>query len=182
MASKTYYERGDTFVDVDNKPAIVKKGNQLTFTDDFKAGGGDELAPATANALGGVIIGSGVDVTSDGTISVTPPAYSTTEHLTGRKWINGKDIYEKTIELSITSIESESVVIVSNIDYVDTLIDSNFTVQKTNVKGCERACVYVSANNELKIHTIERWTDIVSSQVTIQYTKSAPIKKSVKKG
>lgn len=99
-------------------------------------------------------------------------AYSTTEHKTGRKWIDGRDIYERTIELSITSLEDSSTVIATNIDYVDVLVDSNFTVQKSNVKGCERSCAYISANNELKIHVIERWGDIVTSQITIQYTKT----------
>ena len=100
MANKTYYERGDTFVDASDKPAIIKKGNQLTFTDDFKAGGGADLAPATAETLGGVKVGNGLNVASDGTLSVAGVDYSITEHLTGRKWIDGRDIYEKTIVFS----------------------------------------------------------------------------------
>lgn len=65
-----------------------------------KGGNGGTLTPATSETLGGVKIGEGVNVTEDGTISVpsptpyTPPAYSTTEHKTGRKWIDGKDVYE----------------------------------------------------------------------------------------
>lgn len=99
-------------------------------------------------------------------------AYSTTEHKTGRKWIDGKDIYERTIELAITSLEDSSTVVAANLDYVDVLVDSNFTVQKANIKGCERGCAYISPDNELKLHVIERWGDIVTSQITIQYTKT----------
>lgn len=70
MANKTYYERGDTFVDTSDKPAIIKRGNELTFTDDFKAGGG-EVTP------------------------YTPPPYSLEEVNTGEKWVDGKDIYKR---------------------------------------------------------------------------------------
>lgn len=138
------------------------------------AGGGSAtIPPATADRIGGVKIGDGINVTEDGTISAsyTSQAYSTEEHKIGRKWIDGKDIYERTIELAITSLNDSSTVIATNIDYVDVLVDSNFTVQKSNVKGCERGCMYISADNELKLHVIERWGDIVASQVTIQYTK-----------
>lgn len=140
-----------------------------------KGGSGGTITPATSETLGGVKIGEGVNVAADGTISVpsyASPAYSTEEHKTGRKWIDGKDIYERTIELAITSLEDSSTIIATNIDYVDLLVDSNFTVQKSNVKGCERGCAYISAGNELKLHVIERWGDIVTSQITIQYTKT----------
>ena len=98
-------------------------------------------------------------------------AYSTTEHKTGRKWKDGKDIFEITIELNKTSIDTDSTVVATNINYVETLIDSLFTVQKANITGMERACAYISADKELKIHLIERWSEIVTSQITIQYTK-----------
>ena len=65
-----------------------------------KGGSGGTIAPATSETLGGVKIGAGVNIASDGTISVpsyTPPAYSTVEHNTGRKWIDGKDIFEKVV-------------------------------------------------------------------------------------
>ena len=100
MANKTYYKKGSQYVDANGKAVMIAKGNQLTFTDYFDAGGGGELPVASASTLGGVKVGEGVNVASDGTISVTtyaPPAYSTTEHLTGRKWVDGRDIYEKTI-------------------------------------------------------------------------------------
>ena len=42
---------------------------------DSIAGGGGSLSPATADTLGGVKIGSGVNVTSDGTISVSGGGY-----------------------------------------------------------------------------------------------------------
>ena len=67
-----------------------------------KGGSGGTIQPATSEKLGGVKIGEGINVSEDGTISVpsyVPPAYSTEEVLTGRKWIDGKDIFEKVIVL-----------------------------------------------------------------------------------
>lgn len=138
------------------------------------SGGISNIPIASAETLGGIKVPADSGLTVDANGAISGVAYSTTEHKTGRKWIDGKDIYERTIELAITSLEDSSVVIANNIDYVETLVDSNFTVQKSNVKGCERGCAYVSANNELKLHVIERWKDILTSQITIQYTKTTP--------
>ena len=74
MANTTFYERGNAYHDSAGNPAIIKNGNELTFTDNFNAGGG-------------------------GGTPYTPPAYSTEEHLTGRKWIDGKDIYRKVVDV-----------------------------------------------------------------------------------
>ena len=150
-----------------NPNIMEKRINDLS-----KASGTGAIPIASAETLGGIKVpaDSGMSVDADGAISGVP--YSTTEHKTGRKWIDGKDIYEKTIELAITSLEDSSTIIATNIDYVDVLVDSNFNVQKSNVKGCERGCAYISANNELKLHVIERWTDIAASQITILYTKN----------
>ena len=187
MASTTYYERGDTFVDVDNKPAIVKRGNQLTFTDDFKAGGGYVLAPATANALGGVKIGNGVNVTSDGTISVTPyapPAYSADEVNTGKKWIDGKDIYCKV--LSINAEIGSVATIASNVDFIDVIVNAGAIT--TSTSAFTPILTYVD-NGSLKALAIANFT---AEYVYIEYTKPTPVepenntrtvkKSSVRKG
>lgn len=73
MANTTFYNRGDAYHDSAGNPAIIKRGNELIFTEHFNAGGGDT--------------------------PYTPPAYSTDEVNTGRKWIDGKDIFEKVITL-----------------------------------------------------------------------------------
>lgn len=68
-------------------------------------GGSATIPPATADSIGGVKIGDGVNVTEDGTISVqsyTPPAYSTEEVATGETWIDGKPIYCKGVVKSIS--------------------------------------------------------------------------------
>ena len=172
MASKTYYERGDTFVDVDNKPAIVKKGNQLIFTDDFKAGGG-ELAPATANALGGVKIGNGVNVTSDGTISVpsyTPPAYSETSVNTGKKWIDGRDIWVKTI------VFVEPVNVTTSYTTIESDTDVDVPISANAIDPTYKACMPLKAGVEsstLKVIAFD--AQFTAETITVEYLKQTPV-------
>lgn len=72
-----------------------KKGFQ--FAGGGVTGEGGGLQPATSNTLGGVKIGSGVNVTSDGTISVSGGGgglnISTTEAKVGT--YNGSDMYAR---------------------------------------------------------------------------------------
>lgn len=68
-----------------------------------KGGSGGTITPATSETLGGVKIGAGVNVSEDGTISVpsyTPPAYSTDEVDTGKKDIDGYNIYSKSFTIA----------------------------------------------------------------------------------
>lgn len=196
MANKTYYERGDTFVDASDKPAIIKKGNELTFTDDFKAGGGADLAPATAETLGGVKVGNGLNVASDGTLSVAGVDYSTTEHLTGRKWIDGKDIYEKTIKFTPTTTVG-NVDIDASIDelvsfdgvYHDatngTYLGINTYLTSSVILSC-----YISVSTGKIEYAIPSSIVNMEHIVTIRYTKptvveptnNRTVKKTVKKG
>lgn len=67
--------------------------NPITIT----GSGNASVRKATSELLGVIKAGAGVSVDEDGAISGV--AYSTTEHKTGRKWIDGKDIYEKVISL-----------------------------------------------------------------------------------
>ena len=62
-------------------------------------GGIGNIPIASAETLGGIKVptDSGMSVDADGAISGVP--YSTTEHKTGKKWIDGKDIYEKVVSL-----------------------------------------------------------------------------------
>lgn len=96
MADTIFYKRGNAYHDSSGNPAIIEKGNELTFTEHFNAGGGYELPIAGVNTLGGVKIGDGLNVTAGGVLSVTNPAYSTDEVNTGRKWVDGSPVYEKT--------------------------------------------------------------------------------------
>lgn len=186
MANKTYYERGDTFVDTSDKPAIIKRGNELTFTDDFKAGGGADLAPATASTLGGVKVGNGLNVASDGTLSVAGADYSITEHLTGRKWIDGLDIYEKSIELSNLTITANTAFDVIASTGIAKLLSGWLYTTGENGGGCLDVWVSSDIVKGKSQSTFSSGTVIV----TLQYTKTPvedttnnrTVKKTSKKG
>lgn len=68
--------------------------------------GNASVRKATSELLGVVKAGGGVSIDAEGAISGVP--YSTTEHKTGRKWVDGKDIFEKTIVLENTEIVRDS--------------------------------------------------------------------------
>lgn len=64
-----------------------------------------ELPIASSNELGGVKVGTGLSINENGVLSnnnptpYTPIDYSTDEKDTGIKWIDGKEIYQKTIKV-----------------------------------------------------------------------------------
>lgn len=72
---------------------IGGSANPITVT----GSGNASVRKATSELLGVVKAGDGVSIDAAGAISGI--AYSTTEHKTGRKWIDGKDIYEKVVSL-----------------------------------------------------------------------------------
>lgn len=148
MANTTFYERGNAYHDSSGNPAIIKNGNELTFTEHFNAGGGGGGTP------------------------YTPPAYSTDEVDTGKKWLDNKPIYEKVVPVSLTTVEDVSTIVARGYSFVETLIHSTFIAIKANNRGCEANCAYVNADGELKIHNLERWTELTSAYVIIQYTKA----------
>lgn len=99
-------------------------------------------------------------------------AYSTTEHKIGRKWVDGKDIFEKVVPINLTAVEDSTVTIGTGYNYIETMLHSVFIAVKENSRGCESNCCYVTGSGELRIHNIERWTELTSAYVIIQYTKT----------
>lgn len=153
-----------------NPNIMEKRINDLS-----KASGTGAIPIASAETLGGIKVpaDSGITITGSGNAyAYKPLPYSTTEHKTGRKWIDGKDIYEKVIPINLTTVEDTSIVVATDYNFVETLIHSIFIAIKTNNRGCEANCAYVNADGELKIHNLERWTELTSAYVIIQYTKT----------
>ena len=63
--------------------------------------GGGSVPIATTTTLGGVIVGDGLSVSSEGLLTSNGGIdYSTVEKATGSKWIDGKDIYVKVFPTS----------------------------------------------------------------------------------
>lgn len=90
-------------------------------------------------------------------------AYSTTEHKTGRKWIDGKDIYEKVIALesAINVTTNWTDLDISNADY-DVMIhanglhaDGSFYPLILDLHNSEQATtVYAKASASIDVKTL----------------------------
>lgn len=90
-----------------------KKGVQFAGIGiDTGGGGGGSLPIASAETLGGVKVGSGLSVTSDGTLSASGGAvnYSTSRQDTGVKDIDGKTVYVKTVETNVIGNDWREIV------------------------------------------------------------------------
>ena len=157
MANTTFYERGNAYHDSAGNPAIIKNGNELTFTDNFNVGGG-------------------------GT-PYTPPAYSTEEVNTGRKWIDGKDIYEKVITLETTLTVSRN-----GSDTHITPVHETMISAKGNASN--GACInFMEFVQDGTIH-LACSNDFAVNNIIFEYTKPTPteatnnrtVKKASKKG
>ena len=156
---------------------IGGSANPITVT----GSGNASVRKATSELLGVVKGGSGTTIGADGSINVetyTPPAYSTTEHLTGRKWIDNKDIYEKTVNFGAlpnnTSKEVEHGITYDNIINIE-------SVAKNTSDTCFPIPYVAEDNKTTDIRLVVNPTKIViacgtdrsglSAYVTIQYTK-----------
>lgn len=139
-------------------------------------GGIGNIPIASSDTIGGVKIGDGVNISEDGTISVasyTSQAYSTEEHKTGRKWKDGKDIYEISFIPAITSLSSGTNVTIANgVNYVEKLVSSNATITSQDGSGVDCNVAWVDVSNNLKVKPSAGWTNITELVVTIQYTKT----------
>ena len=79
-----------------------------------EAGSSYVLPVASAETLGGVKVGDNLTVEEDGTLNAadpySPPEYSTTVFDTGKKWIDGKNLFCKVVDLgNLPNATSKSV-------------------------------------------------------------------------
>lgn len=120
MANTTFYEHGNAYHDSAGNPAIIKNGNELTFTEHFNAGGG-------------------------GGEPYTPPAYSTTKYDTGRKWVDGRTIFGKVFSIPALSANNTPVEIAHN-ENIDLLTHLHGTA-KNSTTGTNFPLPYVADDN-----------------------------------
>ena len=148
---------------------IGGSANPITIT----GSGNASVRKATAELLGVIKAGDGVSIDADGAISGV--AYSTTEHKTGRKWVDGKDIYERTIALNLTSISDRSFSV--NVDYsnIDSLLDSFIEYKTSMTYGMLITSAWINPTAEtFNIKTNTTADDITELYLTIKYTKTTP--------
>lgn len=150
---------------------IGGSANPITIT----GSGNASVRKATSELLGVVKAGDGVSVDEDGAISGV--AYSTTEHKTGRKWIDDKDIYEKTFQYTPTSAESH-IELNTSMDAVISIIGTLHDETSNNyfdVNGYLTSSTfmyaYVNTNDSKLMYRIPNNLVNMAHTVTIQYTK-----------
>ena len=161
--------------------------------------------PDTTGASTGDVLG----LTGEGKIPgwITPSNsidYSTSEQDTGRKWIDGKSIYQKTFTLSSGSLATRSLLIPTDDLAVENIIDVygslyNDTESRNYVLPYFRATlnesILISVDTRSGLLHVEltsgitTYTELEDISVTVFYTKPTPTpeptltkKKTTKKG
>lgn len=137
----------------------------------------DNPLPATTTATTGQILkltGENKTPAWADEYSYTPPAYSETETNTGRKWIDGKDVYLKVFTGEFPEITTTSDQALIDI-LIDTLIDGNV------IKGVVAGNNFVSSPINYTKTTNRIYTSAVSSTFSlgayygyVYYTKLDP--------
>lgn len=100
-------------------------------------------------------------------------AYSTTETMTNRKWIDGKDIYEVTIDLTGLSVNGGVILPAGTVDTVASVIG---VVERTTsprvFPGIMQAFINIEPNGSVVIYNDKGFADnFTGGQLTVQYTK-----------
>lgn len=101
-------------------------------------------------------------------------AYSTTEHKTGRKWLDGKDIYEKTIALDVTGLTgNQSYEVLDDVSMFSTFVNSGLVVKSAIDVGFDHSLLYMNVTeNKLYVRPVGTWNNITSANLIIEYTKT----------
>ena len=111
------------------------------------------------------------------------PDYSTTEHKIGQKWIDGKDIYEKTVDCG-TIPNATTKTIAHNISNLDKIIGYRGYAKNPNNGVCVnlpytyydgssfKALVVYTDSTNITIRTVENLSVYTESYLTLQYVKT----------
>ena len=100
-----------------------------------------------------------------GSLNSLTAAYSTTEHKTGRKWTDGKDIYERTFTFSESIIVSSS----GTSTGISALgINNIVNVIGVGVNTCITPMTYIKEG----YIEVAQYNDAAISSLTLSYTKT----------
>lgn len=111
---------------------------------------------------------------------INPPSsivnYSTSEQKTGQKWIDGKDIYFKTYELTNISSNPSDWTLIDTLSGVDIVIYSNdtfyFSTSDSTYGGYYVSTSFRHSSNGLYYYLRELGSGTGTLRTTIYYTKS----------
>lgn len=170
IGNKTGEELGlqDKLTDGDN---ITIENGVISATD-------TTYGPATDTEIGLVKPGTGLAVTSDGTLNIVILDYSTSEVNTGATWIDGNKIYKKTISTGALPNNTTSttphgisgiyrVIRVEGYAYVNEAGLGKFYMPLPN------SDIFVQiVDGDIEITTVEDLSWVTESYVTLYYTKT----------
>ncbi len=149
-----------------NPNIMEKRINDLS-----KASGTGAIPIASAETLGGIKVpaDSGITVTGSGNAYAYKPIdFSTVEKNTGRKWIDGKDIYEKIIDYT-GALGSTATELSSGIDYISNIIDAR-CIADNGVEGVSAITVWLDGT-VLKGRALGNFSSQLL-HIVIEYTKT----------
>lgn len=139
-------------------------------------GGSITIDPTPTQGSSNAVSSGGVYTALQG---VSPIDYSTTEQDTGRKWIDGKPVYQKTLVSSFSGmlqheqwIVLESIAGVSDIlDILDIKVTLKDTYGGNNYAAFHSGALFRIVSDNLQIFSFNDW-GVSNVIVTIQYTKT----------
>lgn len=153
----------------------------------LEEGGGYELPIASAETLGGVKIGENLEISESGVLSANVPesgnTWSTDEHIVG-KWLDGDDVYERTILVTLGGASDTDRLLVSGLAPRRAwIVDSDF-VNNTGseqlhfylgcrVNGVMTSGFLINKSDGLYVRINNNYAGVegVSGYVTIRYVK-----------
>lgn len=107
--------------------------------------------------------------------SYTPPAYSTTEVNTGKKWINGKDIYCKVLSDQFPEIQSTSTQSVGNIGIISKFIYATQEIEIDTHYYSTSLNIQVSKQTgDVRLVSVPATYSEANYAIIIYYTKPDP--------
>ncbi len=122
-----------------------KKGVQFAGIGlDTGGGGSYVLPPATENTLGGIKVGSGLSVESDGTLSVE----------------GGNGLIFSTAETAIGTFNNSALY--ARV-FISTASSTNFLIDGMGTNTCRVLAVFGSATEDYKNKCITKWTQFASN-------------------
>lgn len=116
-----------------------------------------ENAKRTANGTGGGVSPAVIEE-MQAQLTELAGAYSTTEHKTGRKWIDGKDIYEKVVTLETALTVSKNGSDTGITPFHDTMISVKGNATNgaciSFMEFVQNSTIYLACSNDFAVNNI----------------------------
>lgn len=171
---KVYDELYGMIEDLKKKIAAMSSGDEVTITPALESG--TKIADFTIGEDEGVLYAPN---------PYTPVSYSTDEQDTGKTWVDGRPLYQKTINFGALPNNTTKAVAhgISNLDRIVVMFgtayntDTGFTLPLEDTDGAIGITGVIrlfADDTNISIVTYRDQSMYDSTYVTIQYTKTPP--------